>query len=307
MDGAGLDWTLYWFMLPVCVAVATTAMLTGISGAALMVPVLVIGLPALGPAYALQTTSLSIGSALIIQSAGFASGLYGYWRRRLIDVRSALPFLVFAVPAAVAGALALGALAQYDTLIKGAYALLMLALCPLLLLRGRGQTVAMTAGSVARPEMGAGGRLRSLTGHDGRTWHYSVPRPGASGGLLTALGGFLTGLVAVGMGEVLMPQLLRRHRLPPPVAAAMSVLIVIIVTLTAAFVYAASLASAADDLALPWHMLVWAMAGVALGGQIGPRLHGLVAQRAMERLISLLFAAIGLAMGLVALRGSGVL
>jgi len=305
MDGAGLDWTLYWFMLPVGVAVATTAMLTGISGAALMVPVLVIGLPALGAPYALESTSLSIGAALVIQSAGFASGLHGYWRRRLIDLAIAWPFLAVAVPAAVAGAVVLAEFGRHDAAIKGAYALLMLALCPMLLLRGRR---AQPAGAAATPQAAAvAGAPRSLTGRDGRTWHYAAPRPGPGGAAFTALGGFLTGLVAVGMGEVLMPQLLRRHRLPPPVAAALSVLVVIVATVTAAIVYAGSLAVTGGEVALPWHMLVWAVAGVVLGGQIGPRLHGLVPQRAMERSIATIFAAIGIAMGVIALRGAGVL
>lgn len=305
MDGAGLDWTLYWFMLPVGVAVATAAMLTGISGAALMVPVLVVGLPALGAPYALESTSLSIGSALVIQSAGFASGLYGYWRRRLIDVAISLPFLAVAVPAAAAGAVVLAEFGRHDAAIKGAYALLMLALCPMLLLRGR---PARAAGAAATPMAAAvDGTPRSLTGRDGRAWQYAVPRPGPVGAALTALGGFLTGLVAVGMGEVLMPQLLRRHRLPPPVAAALSVLVVIVVTLVAVIVYAGSLALTDRVVTLPWHMLAWAIAGVVLGGQIGPRLHGLVAQRGMERSIAAIFAIVGVAMGFIALRGAGVL
>ncbi|MGE0256497.1 MAG: TSUP family transporter [Alphaproteobacteria bacterium] len=304
MDAAGLDWSLYWFMLPVGVAVATTAMLTGISGAALMVPVLVIGLPALGPAYALESTSLSVGAALIIQAAGFASGLFGYWRRRLVDVACAVPFLLFAVPAAAVGAAALAAFGQHDAAIKGAYAILMLTLCPMLLLRGRAATA---VGAAVAVDATSGGHERTLTARDGRVWHYAVPRPGAGGGALTALGGFLTGLVAVGMGEVLVPQLLRRHRLPPPVAAAVSVFVVIVATLTAALVYTASLAVAAGTVTLPWHLLVWAMAGVVLGGQLGPRLHGRVAQRTMERAIAVLFAAIGVAMAFIALRGAAVL
>ncbi len=34
-----MDWTVYWFMLPVCIAVASAAMFSGISGAAMLMPV----------------------------------------------------------------------------------------------------------------------------------------------------------------------------------------------------------------------------------------------------------------------------
>jgi hypothetical protein len=40
-----VDWTVYWFMLPVCVAIAGVAMFSGISGAAMLIPVFLIGFP----------------------------------------------------------------------------------------------------------------------------------------------------------------------------------------------------------------------------------------------------------------------
>jgi uncharacterized membrane protein YfcA len=44
-----MDWTIYWFMFPVSICVATTAMLSGIGGAALFIPIFVIIFPLLGP------------------------------------------------------------------------------------------------------------------------------------------------------------------------------------------------------------------------------------------------------------------
>ena len=43
-----MDWTIYWFMFPVSICVATTAMLSGIGGAALFIPIFVIIFPILG-------------------------------------------------------------------------------------------------------------------------------------------------------------------------------------------------------------------------------------------------------------------
>ena len=40
-----MDWTVYWFMFPVCIGVASVAMFSGISGAAFLTPIFLIGFP----------------------------------------------------------------------------------------------------------------------------------------------------------------------------------------------------------------------------------------------------------------------
>ncbi|MCZ6452608.1 MAG: hypothetical protein O6909_00075 [Alphaproteobacteria bacterium] len=52
---AELDWVQYWFMFPVSIGIATTAMLSGIGGAAMFIPIFVIIFPLLGPEYPLTT------------------------------------------------------------------------------------------------------------------------------------------------------------------------------------------------------------------------------------------------------------
>lgn len=42
-----MDWTVYWFMFPVCIGIASVAMFSGISGAAMLMPVFLIGFPLL--------------------------------------------------------------------------------------------------------------------------------------------------------------------------------------------------------------------------------------------------------------------
>lgn len=86
-----MDWTIYWFMFPISVCIATTAMLSGIGGAAIFIPIFVIIFPILGPEYPLATAA-AIGTALMTEVFGFSSGFIGYYRRRLIDFRSAIPF-----------------------------------------------------------------------------------------------------------------------------------------------------------------------------------------------------------------------
>ena len=127
-----MDWTQYWFMFPVAICVATCAMLSGIGGAALFIPIFVIIFPLLGPEYPLAT-SAAIGSALMTEVFGFSSGFIGYYRKRLIDFKSAVPFVSVSIPVAIVGALLFGLLQEQEIILKGAYALLMMILCPVIL------------------------------------------------------------------------------------------------------------------------------------------------------------------------------
>ena len=127
-----MDWTQYWFMFPVAICVATCAMLSGIGGAALFIPIFVIIFPLLGPEYPLAT-SAAIGSALMTEVFGFSSGFIGYYRKRLIDFKSAVPFVSVSIPVAIVGALLFGLLQEQEIILKGAYALLMMSLCPVIL------------------------------------------------------------------------------------------------------------------------------------------------------------------------------
>ena len=100
-----MDFTLYWFVLPIATMVATTAMLSGIGGAALFTPIFIVIFPLLGPQYPLGSTVAAIGTALLTETFGFTSGFVGYYRKGLIDFRLALRFLKISVPVAILGAL----------------------------------------------------------------------------------------------------------------------------------------------------------------------------------------------------------
>lgn len=282
-----MDFALYWFMFPVSICVATTAMLSGIGGAALFTPIFLVVFPLLGPDYVIHSAVAAIGAALLTQTFGFASGLIGYLWKRLIDFRGALPFIAVGVPVAVTGAL-IAPLVD-PTWLKGLYGLLMLALATAMLRRR-----AVVSKSEADVEP-ASRPLRTITDRAGISYSFVPPRQGR-GALATAAGAFLTGMVSVGIGEVVMPQLVKRNQVPIPVAAATSVLIVIVTAALASMTQISSLIARGGVGAVPWHLVAYTIPGVIVGGQIGPRLQGKVSQRAMEIAIGGLFLVIGLAM-----------
>jgi len=85
----------YWYMLPVSVLIATIAMASGVGGATFFSPlfILALGLP----------PDVAIGAGLTTEVFGFASGLFAYARKRLIDYRLGLALLIVTIPAALLG------------------------------------------------------------------------------------------------------------------------------------------------------------------------------------------------------------
>jgi uncharacterized membrane protein YfcA len=289
-----MDFTLYWFMFPVSIVVATCAMLSGIGGAALFTPIFILVFPLLGPEYVLGSTIAAIGTALITQTFGFLSGFVGYYRRRLIDYRLASRIIVVSVPVAVAGALTAGAL--HDSVLISSYALLV-AVLSVVMWRNRPPA---TAAAMAMKSA----TWRTIVDSKGHTYAYDVPRLGTGSNLLTATGAFLTGMVSVGIGEVTISQLTRKG-LPIAVAAATSVLVVITTVVFASTTLFTQLIKNGGWTAVPWNLLCYDIPGVLIGGQIGPRLQGRVSPHAMRRAISVLFVLLSIAMMFVALRKLG--
>ena len=295
-----MDWTLYWFMLPVSMLVATTAMLSGIGGAALFTPIFLVIFPLLGPEYPLASPVAAIGVALLTETFGFSSGFIGYFRKRLVDFASAVPFVAVGVPVAITGAL----LAQYanPVFLMGAYAVLMIILSYIMIRHHPPVDDSIADPGTAPGAAGDRRPIRTITARDGTVYTFKAPRQG-KGAAATGLGAFLTGMLSVGIGEVVMPQLAKRNRVPIPVAAATSVLIVIITVAAASFTQISALVAEGGADAVPWNLVVYTIPGVIIGGQIGPRLQGKVNHRDMERAIGVLFAVIGIAMFTVTWKG----
>ena len=294
-----MDWAQYWFMFPVAMCVATAAMLSGIGGAALFIPIFVIIFPLLGPEYPLAT-SAAIGAALMTEVFGFSSGFIGYYRKRLIDFQSALPFILVSIPVAIVGALLFGILQEQEIILKGAYALLMLILCPVILRHTPPRDMLMD--SADNDAINADAEIREIAGRDGNTYRFRKPRQGIIGGVYTSTGSFMTGFLGVGVGEVILPQLVKRNRVPVAVAAATSVLTVIVTIASASFTQIAALIEAGGLNAVPWNLVCYTIPAVIIGGQIGPLLQGRIEQRKLEKAIAILFGVIGVSMAWIVLK-----
>ena len=228
----------------------------------------------MGPDYPFENIAAAIGVALLTEVFGFSSGFIGYYQKRLIDYKSAIPFILVGVPIGIIGALLLTTFKEFEEALRGIYGLLMLILSLVLIKQyavGKGTNDvsindALTNDELKRP-------IISLKASDGATYTYNKPQQGA-GAIATGVGGFLTGLLGVGIGEVVMPQLAKRNGVPIPVAAATSVFVVIVVVAAASFTQISSLVAEGGLRAIPWNVVIYTIPAVIIGGQIGPRLQG---------------------------------
>ena len=286
-----MDFTLYWFMFPVSIVVATCAMLSGIGGAALFTPIFILVFPLLGPEYVLESTIAAIGTALLTQTFGFLSGFVGYFRRKLIDFAVAARFLVVAVPVSVLGALTANLV--HDSVLLASYAVLV-AMLAAVIWRSRVPAEKAVTEQKLMPK-------RQITDSRGHTYSYDTPALGFRAAVVTSVGAFLTGMASVGIGEVTISQLTRKG-MPIAVAAATSVLVVIVTIVFASTTLFAQLVHAGGWKAVPWNLICYDIPGVLIGGQIGPHLQGRIAPHVMRRAISVLFIVLSIAMATVAYR-----
>jgi len=262
-----MDWTLYWFMFPVSIFVSLSAMVTGIGGSALFMPIYVILFPLLGPDYPFETTSVAALVALITMAFSFCSGTSLYAYRRQISYQTAFSFLWVSIPIAIIAAW-LAPIFPESTLILF-YAILV-------------GWVAYSMRSIA---------VKS---------EQNALKPNI---LLTSFGAFTTGTSAVGIGEVTMQQLISKgfdkRRL-----VGTSVFIVFCTVVAASLVLAWRLSKSAN-IQIPWNVVLYTVPGVLIGSQIGPRIQSRFSRDRLRRIIIILFVVISCSMLFVAYRKAG--
>ena len=288
-----MDFTMYWFMLPVSTLVATGAMLGGIGGAAMFMPIFLIVFPLLGPEFAIAGPVAAIGVALLTEAFGFSSGLIGYLRRHLIDFKVAKSLIIIAVPSAIVGSF----LSQYadPDMLKIMYGALMLILTYIMLRRPSTKEKDQITKDTLSGKFEHIGHERTITDNEGNSFKYHLCHPG-KGKVFTSIGGFITGLMSVGIGEIVTPQLVKQCKMPVSVAAATSVFVIILTVVAASGTHVYSLVSEGGVDVVPWHLVVYTVPGVIIGGQIGSRLQGKLNPEKMEKLFAGLFGIIGVAM-----------
>ena len=281
----------FWYMLPVSVGVATVAMASGVEGATFFAPIflLALGLP----------PEVAIGTGLITEVFGFASGVSAYVKRKLIDYSLARSLLLMTVPAAVGGSLASNLIRPeiLETILgMGLFAV------ALSFLRSPDADEVHRLDRDVADEFGGPAAEACIFTAEGEEIRYTVCNK-LEGGAIAGVGAVFMGMVSTGLGELNGYFLLRRCRVPSRVAVATGVLVVAITALSAATVHLwRFVQTGGDTLGTVLSLCIFTVPGVIIGGQIGPAVATRISQHTLEKALGVLFILVAvLLLGKVAL------
>lgn len=289
-----MDWHVYWFMFPVCIVIANVAIFSGISGAAFLTPLFLIGFPLMGVPR--LTTVGAIGTALFLETSGFGMGVYRYMKMRLPDMPTVYELGAVTLPLGLLGAiLAHHAPAQF---LRIAYGFCMIAVA-WLLYHGHSETVGHLPRACQTCQLRRSSRdcptqyIREITAADDKVYRFCPHGGMKMQRLVSGVGALLAGLISTGVGEATLPVLIRRSEFPVPVAAATSTLVVAATVVGAASAHMVQLAMIGGWKAIPWNLIVWAVPGALIGASTGPRFQGKISDRVSRIFFAALFLSIG--------------
>ena len=268
----------YWFMFPVAILIATIAMASGVEGATFFSPLFILALH-LPP-------EVAIGTALITEVFGFASGLFAYFRKRLIDYRLGVALLMVTIPLAIVGTVASGIIpAVYLQVILGV-GLFVVALS--FLRQPHPKDVAHLDAAI-RADYGGPLAESFLVAADGEEIRYTTCNR-SEGRMMAGVGALFMGMVSTGLGEMNGYFLLQRCRVPSKVSVATSVFVVAVTALIASAGHFVQFArSGGDVLVTVLSICIFTVPGVIIGGQLGSRVASRIPQRTLEIGLALLF------------------
>ena len=275
----------YWFVFPVSIVFATIAMASGVEGATFFAPFFMLGM-GLPP-------EIAIGTGLITEVFGFASGLYAYAHKRLIDYKLGLSLLLVSVPLSLIGSWASGQV-QPDIL-KAVLGMGLVAVAASFFRSPESSKVRILDLEIEKEYGGENAETCLVTKNDGNICYTVCNRN--EGRFFAGLGGLFIGMISTGLGELNGYFLLQRCRVPSPVSVGTSVLVVAVTALAASASHFYKFAQAGGEtLQIVLNLVIFTVPGVIIGGQIGSLLSGKIPQKIFEKSLGILFVLVALLM-----------
>lgn len=271
----------YWFLFPIAILIATTAMASGVGGATFFSPlfILALGLP----------PEVAIGTGLITEVFGFASGLYDYTRRRLIDFRLGLALLMVTIPMALLGTWVAGWIEPDILKVILGVGLFAVALS---FLQAPKHEDVVRMNEAIEEEYGGEQAETCLVTAEGGEICYTVCNQ-TEGRFIAGIGGLFVGMISTGLGELNGYFLLQRCRVPSQVSVATSVFVVALTALSASAGHFLRFARSGEEmLTTVLSIAMFTVPGVILGGQLGSRVANRVPQHMLERGLGVLFTLV---------------
>ena len=272
----------YWYMLPISILIATIAMASGVEGATFFSPLFILALR-LPP-------DVAIGTGLITEVFGFASGLYAYTRKRFIDFRLGVMLLIVTIPMALLGTWVSGHVEP--DILKTTLAVGLFAVAASFLRTPAHEEVLFLDATIHQ-EYGGEAAETCLVTAEGEEIRYSVCNR-TEGQIIAGLGGLFIGMISTGLGELNGYFLLQRCRVPSKVSVATSVFVVAFTALVASIGHAVQfIQNDTAALGTVVSLLLFTIPGVVIGGQLGSAVASRIPQPVLERSMGILFALVG--------------
>ncbi|MFQ5419413.1 MAG: sulfite exporter TauE/SafE family protein [Anaerolineae bacterium] len=268
----------YWYIFPISILIATTAMASGVGGATFFAPLFILALR-LPP-------EIAIGTGLLTEVFGFASGLLAYYRKRLIDYKLGLNLLMATVPAALLGTWIAGSVEP--DILKTVLGVGLFAIALSFLRSPEHEDVTSMDAAIARKYGGPQAETSLITA-EGEEIRYTVCNR-QEGRLMAGIGGMFVGMISTGLGEMNSYFLLQRCRVPSRVSVATSVFVVAVTALVASLGHFVQFAQMGGDvLNTVLSLVIFTVPGVVIGGQLGSIVSSRIEQHTMERTLGILF------------------
>jgi hypothetical protein len=272
----------FWFMLPIAFAIATLAMASGVGGATFFSPLFILALR-LEP-------EVAIGTALITEVFGFASGLFAYIRDRVVDFKLGSLMLMATIPMALLGTY-MGGIVD-PNILKVVLAVGLFAVAISFLHAPDDEEVKRTNHEAAETLARTNPEACKLA-RDGEQICYVVKRK-FEGLISGGIGGLFVGLISTGLGELNDYFLLKRCKVPSRVSVATSVFVIAVTVLAASGGHVVRFAQAgAETYNQVLSIVIFTVPAVLIGGQVGPKVAAKVPEHVMQVTLSVLFILIG--------------
>jgi hypothetical protein len=232
------DYQTFWPVFPIGIAIATTAMSTGIDGAVFWSPVFIFlfGLP----------PEVAIACGIFIEVFGFGSGIYGYAIKKKILYKEMRLFLFLAVIFGLIGAMVSKILPQSII-----FAWLGISAIFLFYVNIK---KALKKKKIIKDYK-----------------NENVIKYKFLGSVLNSIGGFMTGLIGVGLGEVNNYYFLSKNKLSIPFASGNSVFLIAFTAFICSIfnVIYFSETLPPDKIKEVYSILIFAVPSVVIGARIG--------------------------------------
>lgn len=273
----------YWFTFPISIIVASIAMASGVEGATFFSPIfiLALGFP----------PEVAIGIGLITEVFGFASGLFAYMKKKLIDYKLGLTLLMVSIPAAFTGSM-LSRRVDADIL-KVILGMGLIAVA-FSFLRQPDKKQIRSLDNARQRELAKSKAETCLISYDGEKICYTVCNK-TEGMITSGIGGLFMGLISTGLGEMNGYFLLQRCKVTSKVSVATSVFVVAVSALCAATIHLYHFAQVGGEvLNTVFNVVIFTVPGVLIGGQLGAFVASKIPSHSMERSLAIMFILIAI-------------